>query len=474
MKNVIRYLRFSNPGQSNGSIEAQDLSTSQWIKLNKVNLVDTFVDIGKSAKTFDRPDFKKLREFISKHYKSVDYLLVDQMDRFSRDAGEAMSMVKLFQEKYSIQIISVTEGIVFDYETPGSFFRTGLQLLLAEEDNINRSIKIRKGIYAAKVYEGRYVHKQPPFGYKKAGVGKDRHLVIIKTEAEIVEFIYDSYLRNVPMYMIKKAVYEMGFNRKGNVAVERVLKNPIYAGLLSVVTYKDLPGGLFSGIHEAIIEREVWNAVQGKIRAKKPIKARTILDEKLPLRGVLKCHCGTPLTGAPSRGKAGKYFYYYKCRYPKHNNISAIKVHEQLKVLLEQVRLPESIKDGIVKECRLSLNKRIRKNRLSLIDHQSKLKEAEQKLSAVEEKWILGEISKDVYEKWRLEYGSQISEMKAKMEKEYILLETSGGILDRNLDMLTDINKIYEKATLLQKRELIRLLFDDNLCYRNGEYYSKK
>ncbi|WP_286927769.1 hypothetical protein [Flavobacterium sp. UBA4197] len=83
----------------------------------------------------------------------------------------------------------------------------------------------------------------------------------------------------------------------------------------------------------------------------------------------------------------------------------------------------------------------------------------------------MGEISKDVYEKWRLEYGSQISELKAKMEKEYILLETTGGILDRNLDMLTDINKIYEKATLLQKRELIRLLFDDNLCYRKGEYH---
>lgn len=395
------------------------------------------------------------------------------MDRFSRDAGEAMKMVKQFQEKYTIQIVSVTEGIVFDYETPGSFFRAGLQLLLAEEDNINRSFKIRKGIYAAKVYEGRYLHKQPPFDYKKVGVGKERHLVVVKTEAEIVKFIYDSYLRGVPMYMIKKATYEMGFNRKGHVAVEKVLKNPIYACLLSVVTYKELPGGLFPGAHKAIIERDVWEATQDKIRRKKPKQTRTILDEKLPLRGVVKCYCGTPLTGAPSRGKSGKYFYYYKCRYPKHNNISAIKAHEQFKELLRQIHLPESIKEVIEKECRLSLNKKIRKNRLSLIDHRNKLKEAEQKLSAVEEKWILGEISKDVYEKWCLEYGNQISELKAQMEKECILLETTGGILDYNLGMLTDINKIYEKATLLQKRELIRLLFDDSLCYCNGEYYKK-
>jgi hypothetical protein len=37
------------------------------------------------------------------------------MDRFSRDAGEAMSMVKMLQRKYSIQVVSVTEGITFRY-----------------------------------------------------------------------------------------------------------------------------------------------------------------------------------------------------------------------------------------------------------------------------------------------------------------------------------------------------------------------
>ena len=50
------------------------------------------------------------------------------MDRFSRDAGEAMSMVKNLQKTYHIQIVSVSEGIIFDYDTPGSFFRALLEL----------------------------------------------------------------------------------------------------------------------------------------------------------------------------------------------------------------------------------------------------------------------------------------------------------------------------------------------------------
>ena len=39
---------------------------------------------------------------------------------------------------------------MFDYYVPGIFYRKGLQFLLAEEDNIGRSIKVRKGLYTAK------------------------------------------------------------------------------------------------------------------------------------------------------------------------------------------------------------------------------------------------------------------------------------------------------------------------------------
>lgn len=65
-----------------------------------------------------------------------------------------------------------TESITFNYNTPGSFFRAGLQLLLPEEDNINRSIKIRSGISTAKAKEGRYVHKNTSYAYTRQGLEK--------------------------------------------------------------------------------------------------------------------------------------------------------------------------------------------------------------------------------------------------------------------------------------------------------------
>lgn len=468
MKRAIRYLRFSQLGQSNGSIERQELYTDQWIKFNDIELVDTFIDRGKSARTFDRPDFIKLQEFISKHYKTVDYLLVDQLDRFSRDAGEAMSLVKKLQRKYNIQVVSVTEGITFDYDTPGSFFRAGLQLLLAEEDNINRSIKVKGGLYTAKAKEGRFVFKNPPFGYRKQGERKDRRLIVEETEAKIVRFIYDAYLREVPLYKIKEKAYELGFDRKGSMAVERVLVNPVYAGLLKVEPYKEYPGGLFPAIHEPVVDITTWQMVQSKM--KKPEKVRTVVDDEIPLRGVLKCHCGNPLSGAPSRGKSGKYFYYYKCRFSKHNNISAAKAHTQLLGACELMSLPDAKVRDIRNGCKASVETEMKANRQKVVDKKHELEDAQEKMFSVEEKWIKNEITRDTYDRWYSTYNHTILNLKGAIER----LSNDQGrafeILEKNLSLLGDMKYVYTQADTMQKREFISMVFDNNLYYQEGIY----
>jgi len=468
MKRAIRYLRFSQLGQSNGSIERQELYTDQYLQYNNIQLVDTFIDRGKSAKSFDRPDFIKLQAFIAKHYKSVDYLLVDQLDRFSRDAGEAMNMVKQFQKKYSIQIISVTEGIVFDYDTPGSFFRASLQLLLAEEDNINRSIKVRGGLYTARAKEGRFLTREKPFGYIKVGEGKQRHLEVNEIEAKVVRLIYDMFLRNVPLYKIKEIAYQSGFDRKGNMAIDRVLANPVYAGLVKVEPFKDLPGGLFPAIHEPIVDKITWTMVQAKM--KKEDKIKVTVDDEIPLRGVVKCHCGAPLTGAPSRGKSGKYFYYYKCKHSRHNNISAVKAHEQFLNACDLMSVSEKqikdIRDGSY----ASIEQEVKTNKKKAVEKRHELEEIQQRLNAVEEKWFRDEINKDTYDRWYSTYSDHILTLTASIERLSINQGKAFEILESNLDLLGDIRHIYSRSDTLQKREFVNMVFDGNLYYQEGIY----
>lgn len=468
MKKAIRYLRFSKQGQSVCSIERQEMITDNWLKFNGVELIDSFVDQGKSARTFDRPDFIKLKEFIVRHHKKVDYLVVDQLDRFSRIADEAITMVKGLQKTYGIQIVSVTENITFDYDTPGSYFRAGLQLLLAEEENINRSVKVRGGIYTAKTVKGRYTYKNPPFGYIKEGPEKSRILVIDEAQAKIVKFIYDSFLRNTPIYLIRKQAEELGFHIKGNMAIERVLKNPAYTGLIKAKSHQGAPGGLFPGIHEPIIDRTTWQMVQEKI--KRPEKTRTIIDDEIPLRGVLKCHCGNPLSGAPSRGKSGRYYHYYKCKHSGHNNISAIKAHDQFLQICELMSLPAPRIKKIRTESRESIDKELEFNMKKVSEKKRQLQENEEKLFSVEEKWIKNDINKDTYDRWYSIYNAEIICLKGAIERLSENRSLAFGILENKLDMLTDLRYVYDSAETLQKREFVSLVFDNNLYYENQIY----
>ena len=119
---------------------------------------------------------------------------------------------------------------------------------------------------------------------------------------------------------------ELGFPATGKSAIKDVLANPIYSGQQHVKPWKELPGGIFPANHEAIIDMITWNQVQEKLKGKP--KTKISVSDEMPLRGVLHCHCRKLLTGAPSRGRHGNYFYYYKCQTSSHNNISAIKAHD--------------------------------------------------------------------------------------------------------------------------------------------------
>jgi site-specific DNA recombinase len=46
-------------------------------------------------------------------------------------------------------------------------------------------------------------------------------------------------------------------------------------------------------------------------------------------------------------------------------------------------------------------------------------------------------------------------------------------ILEHKLDLLIDVKHIFNQGTLLQKRELIKMLFHNNLYYRDGLFLTK-
>ncbi len=467
-KKAIKYLRFSSNGQSHGSIEWQDTNTDHWCKNNDVLVTDIFIDAGHSAKTFDRPDFDKLNIFIAKNHKHVDYLVVNEFDRFSRDAGEAISLVKKLQMKFNIQIVSVSEGLIYDYHTPGSHFRSGLQLLLAEDNNINRTQKINSGIYNAKTREQRFIGAHAPYGYKKTGIGKDKKLEIVEEEAAVIREAYNEFLRGTPIYIIYQNATTKGMKRLGNSSIQKLLQNPIYSGQQFVKPWKNLPGGLFPAAHPPIIDMYTWQLVQQKFKTP---GTKIIISEDLPLRGVLNCHCGRALTGAASRGKMGNYFFYYKCNTASsHNNISAKHAHEQLEQIMQHLSLPAYMIDAIKTASTTLMTKQLQENKKQLQRERKLLEAAQTQMLSLEKKWINDQVNFETYNRWHSDITNQQIYLQSSIKKLSTGEDKIFKLLDENLYALTDIRGVFNSATTTQKQQFVKLVFDNKLYYKDNIY----
>ncbi|HWB27721.1 MAG TPA: recombinase family protein [Chitinophagaceae bacterium] len=469
-RKAVKYLRFSADEQSNYSIERQEMITASWMSHHDVELVDCFIDEGFTATNFDRPDFKKLYSFIEKNYRGIDYLVVADLTRFSREAGDALNIAKEIQRKYGVRIVSAGRGSVYDCTDHNSFFMMGLEFLLGNTENLKRMNDINSGIYAAKAIKQRYIGPHAPFGYRKEGRGKNVLLVPVEEEARVIRFMYEAFLKNVPSYIITADAVTMGFKATGNSALKKVLECPIYCSHQWVKAYKEQPAGLFPlKDQEPIIDVITWNRVQLKIKANN--KPRISVADEMPLRGVLHCHCGKLLTGAPSKGKSGNYFYYYKCQDgSRHNNISAVKAHGKLQEIFQYMSLSGRQVKVIVSKSEKAFDIKMKDNSKTLADKQRELAKVEASLQSLEQKWIEEKVTFETYNRWFRDYTHQRSYLRAQVKSLSGNVDTSHSLLIKHIHELTDMGYIYTRANTVQKQQLVRVVFDNGLYFENGSY----
>ncbi len=469
IKQAIRYLRISTDRQSNFSIDGQDMQTKAWCEREGVEIIDTFIDEGYSARNFDRPDMKRLNKFIEQHYRTTDYLVVNAFDRFSREAGEAIVAIKKLQKKFAVKVVSVSEGVTFDADDPGSFFYAGLMLLKGEDEIIRNRGRINLGIYTAKKKEGRYLGAAP-IGYKNSRDHNNKPIIQIdEARAPMIRYIFQAFINNMPLLEIEKRAKEMGLTYCGHGSINKILKCYAYTGLLHVNAYKEHPEELVEGIHQAIIDRTTWNEVQLRLTGKGRAP-RQIVNDIMPLRSVLLCHCGHPLTGAASRGRHGGLFYYYKCREQKHNNISIKKAHAQLEEILKHMSIPQDIIYHIYVASEAEMKKRLEEKSKTLKIKKSELDHAETKLISVEEKWINNQISFETYQRWHSELNQQRMSLHTQIDRLSQDEAATWNLLQKNLDKLGDLLGVYNGMNTLEKQQLIRLGFNSRLYYKDGSY----
>lgn len=467
MKKAIGYIRISTKDQSRFSLDAQGDYVRQYAAQQGWHLLDVYRDDGQSAKNFDRVNWKELEQYLHRNHEQVDYLIVPKYDRFSRNVKDALDMIERLEYEYKIAVVSVMEPIGVEPDNP-SFFFTRMQMLTFAEFEL-RTIRQRTKVGQRRAaLSGRWV-SGAPYGYKNARDKGGHPILEIDTErAIVVRKIYELYLSGMQMSDVGKEARKLGFTLKGNSAVERVLKNPLYTGLVVVPPMNDEPEQLVKALHEPIIDRGVWERVQQKIG--KPARNRTVIREEVPLRGELKCHCGKHLTAAPSRGKAGKQYWYYFCPDHRKANLSAKKLHRQFEALCGELSLPPEYLSYLKRKVEVQLEQaevdRLGEARLL----RQQVAELQGKLRKLDEKYVLDAIDGTAYQRMKTQWGKELKQVEDHVQR---ISFPEDGILSRHekhLHKLGDISALFEAADVHQKQSLIRVVFDGKLYYENGVY----
>ena len=162
-KNVVIYARYSSHRQNETSIEAQLEECYKYCKLHNYTVIDEYVDKAKTAKTDNRPDFKRMINDSNK--RQFEGIVCYQLDRFARNRYDS-AIYKAKLKKNGIRVYSAKENI--NDEPSGILMESVLEGMaeyysqeLAQKVNRNMHLNAQKGFF-----NGGFA----PLGYKVAVV----------------------------------------------------------------------------------------------------------------------------------------------------------------------------------------------------------------------------------------------------------------------------------------------------------------
>ena len=463
MKNVIIYVRVSTDEQAGKgySLRDQEQKLLDYCQKNNYTVLATFRE-DYSAKTFKRPEFRKLLEFSKKNKKELDQLLFIKWDRFSRNTAESYQMIATF-DNLGIEVNAIDQPL--DLSIPEQGLMLAVYLSIPQVENHRRSLNIIGGMRRA-FKEGRYVGSAPK-GYSNERDSSKKPILVPNAQAKLVQEAYE--LMATGLYNQKEVLVKM--NKKGlntsRTPFSQLLKNPIYYGGVPIKAYKDEDECVVDGIHEPIISKSLFEDVQDVLnnRRQKHHTNHKILNEIFPLKGFLRCpKCNKPLTGSTSKGRS-KYYTYYHCISPCNERYKLEEVESWMEEFLKSITLEKNVKKLFVELVREEIFKQKKKQNLGP-KHYEKVASFKQKLERLQDIYVDGEIDIAEYETAKKRYSSIYQELKAK-ELDAINENDTLKTYNEAFNKIENIDKQFNNASIEDKRKIIGSMFPNNFQFEN-------
>jgi len=295
------------------SLDAQRDACEAYIKSQAFQgwkaLPQHYNDPAYSGGNLDRPALQQLLKDIDAG--QIDVIVVYKIDRLTRSLADFAKLVEAFDAK-SISFAAVTQ----QFNTTTSMGRLTLNVLLsfAQFERELSSERVRDKVAASR-RKGKWTGGTVPLGYD----ARDKKLVVNKTEAETVRYIFKRYLE---LQSFAKLVEDL--DRKEIVTKRRDTKVAKYQGGIPF-TYGPLAHFLknrlyvgetghmdkwFPGEHAAIVDRKTFDQVQQLLESKAAGRKATRSASDAFLLGKLYDDRGNRMSPSYSTKNGIRYRFY--------------------------------------------------------------------------------------------------------------------------------------------------------------------
>jgi site-specific DNA recombinase len=224
MLRVALYIRVSTEEQKiHGlSVETQKEALAKWAKDNNCEIVDYYVDAGKTARKnlSSRLEMHRLLEDVKAN--QIDLIIFTKLDRWFRNVRDYHKVQEIL-EKHNVNWKTIFEN----YDTLTANGRLHINIMLSvAQDEADRTSERIKVVFQNKLKNGEAISGSLPMGYKIS----EKKVVVNEETASIAIDIFESY----QIHQSQTKVFKDIANKYGlhlcDKTIYRLLRNPIYIG----------------------------------------------------------------------------------------------------------------------------------------------------------------------------------------------------------------------------------------------------
>ena len=479
------------------SIQSQRAICLAYIESHEdLELVDTYIDDGRTGSNTDRPGFQKMLEDMRSG--RIDCAVSKDLSRFSRNYIDAGNYLEKIFPAMGIRYIAINDN--YDSMAPGAGSDTitlPFKVLVNDIYCRDISIKIRSSL-EVKRKKGEYVGGFAPYGYKKAPQDKNR-LLVDEDAAEVVTMIFGMYKDGFPILKIAGRLnasgiptpmdykrmqgvnFQTAFRTRERseweyVTIKRILSNIVYTGVLvqgkrgtpnhkvrSVRPREETDWVRVENAHEPIISCTDFEAVAELMRRDTHCVSGS--DRHSLFSGFLFCgDCQASMTRKTQK-RGGRQYVYYNCGGNKRthqcspHSFSEAKltdivfhaIHDQIEVVLHLDEVLRFI-DALPQRDRRVFSYEAQMTRLE--EEIQRYKKLELGLY---ENFVDGIINKTEYTDFRENYRGQIEEKQEALQRLKREQQDAAAMGSQNRAWV-QVFAQYENVRELDRRLLVALV----------------